>query len=173
MIKDAAEAALRARYGEPPSSGWVIYLTSPWLYLNVPAVRQHDISIEAAEASTRDAVKAVKGVHQALTATELQRQQNSGMVSGPVFSFYPTRSGNIYFELEPFVLPSKDPTGTTHGSPWSYDTRVPLLWFGPSVRRGVYRAPVSMADLAPTLSAILGIPKPPEARGRVLREMLR
>ena len=173
VIKDSAEAALRARYGVPPGTDWVVYLTTPWLYLNLPALRQRGISIEAAEATARDAVKSVNGVHQALTATELQGQQNSGMVSGPVLSFYPARSGNVYFELKPYVLPAKDPTGTTHGSPWSYDTRVPLLWFGSSIRRGIYRAPVSMVDLAPTLSALLGIEKPQAAKGRVLQEMLR
>jgi arylsulfatase A-like enzyme len=95
------------------------------------------------------------------------------MVSGAALSFYPDRSGNVYYELNPFIVPGKEPTGTTHGSPWSYDTRVPLLWFGSSIKLGAYHEPTSIADIAPTLSALLGIAKPSGSRGRVLQEMLR
>jgi predicted AlkP superfamily pyrophosphatase or phosphodiesterase len=172
-VDAAAEAALRSRFGVAPAPGWILYLSSPWIYLNVSGLGQRGIGVEAAEIVVRDAVKDVKGVHQALTATELREQQERRMTSGPVFSFYPKRSGNVYFELEPFVLPSKDSTGTTHGSPWSYDTRVPLLWFGASIRRGRHVEPVNVADLAATLSALLEIDPPPGAQGRVLREMLR
>jgi predicted AlkP superfamily pyrophosphatase or phosphodiesterase len=171
-IDAAAEAALRSRFGVAPAPGWILYLSSPWIYLNVGGLQQRGIGVEAAEIVARDAVKDVKGVHQALTATELRQEQEKKVTSGPVLSFYPKRSGNIYFELEPFVLPSKDSTGTTHGSPWSYDTRVPLLWFGAAIRRGRHAEPVHVADLAVTLSALLGIDPPPGAEGRVLREML-
>jgi arylsulfatase A-like enzyme len=90
-----------------------------------------------------------------------------------MLSYYRERSGNVYYELKPFIVPGREPTGTTHGSPWSYDTRVPLLWFGASVKRAVHRTPVSIADIAPTLAAILGIAAPAGSQGRVLHEMLR
>jgi predicted AlkP superfamily pyrophosphatase or phosphodiesterase len=172
-IAAAAETALRSRFGAPPGPGWLAHLAPPWLYLNVEALRQKGIAIEEAERTARDAVKGVRGVHQALTATELRQQQKNGMASGVLLSFYPDRSGNIYYELKPFIVPGGEPTGTTHGSPWSYDTRVPLLWFGSSIKRGAYREATSIADIAPTLSTLLGIAKPLGSRGRVLVEMLR
>jgi predicted AlkP superfamily pyrophosphatase or phosphodiesterase len=172
-IAAAAEAVLRSRYGPAPAPGWVAHTAPPWLYLNVKAFGQKSIAIADAERTARDAVKGVRGVNQALTATEVRRQQESGTASSAALSFYPDRSGNLYYELKPFIVPGREPSGTTHGSPWSYDTRVPLLWFGASVKRGVHRTPVSIADLAPTLAAILGIVAPKESRGRVLDEMLR
>jgi predicted AlkP superfamily pyrophosphatase or phosphodiesterase len=172
-IAAAAEAALRARYGAPPASAWLAHLAPPWLYLNNEALRQKGIAVEEAERTARDGVKGVQGVHHVLTATELREQQKTGMASSAVFSFYPGRSGNIYYELKPFIVLGREQTGTTHGSPWSYDTRVPLLWFGTSIKRGTYRQATSIADIAPTLSILLGIEKPPGARGRVLQEMLR
>ena len=172
-IATAVEAGLRSRFGPAPAPGWLLYMAQPWIYLNVKALEQRGIAIEEAERTARDAVKDVRGVNQALTATELRRQQANGMVSGAALSFYPDRSGNIYYELNPFIVPGKEPTGTTHGSPWSYDTRVPLLWFGSWIKRGAYQEPTSIADLAPTLSALLGIAKPSGSRGMVLQEMLR
>jgi predicted AlkP superfamily pyrophosphatase or phosphodiesterase len=172
-IAAAADTALKSRFGAPPGAGWLAHLVPPWLYLNVEAFRQKGIAIEEAERTARDAVKGVRGVHQALTATELRQQQKDGMASSVLLSFYPARSGNIYYELKPFIVPGQDPTGTTHGSPWSYDTRVPLLWFGSSIKRGTYKEATSIADIAPTLSMLLGIDAPVGSRGRVLREMLR
>ena len=172
-IAAAAEAGLQAQFGAAAAPGWVLYTSSPWLYLNLRALQQRGIALEEAERTARAAVRGVKGVHQALTATELRQQQDSGTASSAAFSFHRERSGNIYFELKPFVLPSRDPTGTTHGSPWSYDTRVSLLWMGAAVRRGAYAGPVSIADIAPTLATILGIAAPAGSQGRVLSEMLR
>jgi predicted AlkP superfamily pyrophosphatase or phosphodiesterase len=172
-IAAAAEAALRSRYGAAPAPGWVVHTAPPWLYLNVEALGQKGIAIADAERTARDGVKGVRGVNQAVTATELREQQENGVASSAALSFYPDRSGNIYYELKPFIVPGREPTGTTHGSPWSYDTRVPLLWFGASVKPGVHRQPVSIADLAPTLAAILGITAPVGFQGRVLNEMLR
>ena len=172
-IADAAESALKAQFGAGPAPGWVLYTSTPWLYLNIKALRQRGIALGEAERTARAAVRGVRGVHQALTATELRQQQASGTASSAAFSFHPERSGHVYFELKPFVIPAREPVGTTHGSPWSYDTRVPLLWMGAAVRRGAYAGPVSIADIAPTLAAILGIATPAGSQGRVLAEMLR
>jgi predicted AlkP superfamily pyrophosphatase or phosphodiesterase len=172
-IATAAEAGLRSRFGPAPAPGWLAHIAPPWIYLNVKALGQRGIAIEEAERTARDAVKGVREVHQALMATELRRLQRTGTVSGPAFSFHAERSGNIYYELKPYIVPGREPTGTTHGSPWSYDTRVPLLWFGAAVKRGTHAGPVSVADIAPTLASLLDIAKPSGSRGRVLREMLR
>jgi hypothetical protein len=172
-IAAASEAALRSRFGTAPPPGWVLYTSSPWLYLNVRGLEQKGIAVEDAEREAQAAVRAVSGVHQALTATELRQQREAGVASSAMFSFHPERSGNVYYELRPYMVSGQEPTGTTHGSPWSYDTQVPLLWFGASIDRGVYRKPVSIADIAPTLSAILGVTQAPGSRGRVLDEMLR
>jgi predicted AlkP superfamily pyrophosphatase or phosphodiesterase len=171
-IPAAAEAAQRARYGAAPAPGWVVHTAPPWLYLNVEALRQKGISIEAAERTARDAVKGVREVNQAFTATELRRQQEKGTLSSAALSYYRERSGNVYYELKPFIVPGEEQTGTTHGSPWSYDTRVPLLWFGAGIAPGTHSGTVSMADVAPTLALLLGISEPAGSRGRVLSQML-
>ncbi|HEU5303095.1 MAG TPA: alkaline phosphatase family protein [Gemmatimonadales bacterium] len=171
-IAAATEAALQSRFGTVEAPGWLVHLTPPWIYLNVKALRQRGIPIEAAERTARDAAESVPGVHRALTATELRQQQANGMASGAVLSFHPERSGNVYYELKPYIVSGQEPSGTTHGSPWSYDVRVPLLWFGASVKRGVHVRPVSVADIAPTLAAFLGIGPLPGFQGKILEEVV-
>jgi hypothetical protein len=87
-------------------------------------------------------------------------------------STFPGRSPDLFLVLEPFAVVS-DTSPANHGTPWSFDTQVPLLLYGPPFRPGVYRARCSPADLAPTLAAALGVPPPALATGRVLGEALR
>ena len=60
-----------------------------------------------------------------------------------------------------------------HQSPWTYDVRVPLVFFGAPFRRGRIDAPVRTVDLAPTLAAALGLAPPAGLDGVVLRGALR
>jgi hypothetical protein len=75
--------------------------------------------------------------------------------------------------LEPYWLSGATAGGADHGSGWRYDQEVPLLWFGRGILPGMHRGPADVADIAPTLSTLLGLISPGGSRGRVLTEMLR
>jgi hypothetical protein len=64
-------------------------------------------------------------------------------------------------------------TGTTHGSPYEYDTHVPVVFLGAGVRAGSYPGSIGVQDIAPTLSTLLAIQAPSGNMGRVLTEMLK
>jgi hypothetical protein len=178
VIAAAGERALRNRYGEPQgpawmsSPAWIIYRAWPWMYLNLPALEDRGIDLEEAERVAQEAMRAVPGVANVVTGAELGRRGSSTSRSAVELSFHPGRSGQLYCELSPYLVPEEGADGTNHGSPWTYDTHVPLLWFGPGVAPGTYQEPATVADIAPTLSALLGIAPPGRAEGRVLREML-
>ena len=63
-------------------------------------------------------------------------------------------------------------TGTDHASPYTYDTHVPLAFYGLPFQPGTYRTSAEPADLAPTLASLLGINAPTHSVGRVLTEAL-
>jgi hypothetical protein len=172
-ILSAAKAALDARFGAAPSPGWIVHHSPPMLYLNLRALQARGVPIEEAERVAKAAVERVPWVQQALTATELRQLRIEAIRSGAAFSFYPARSGNIYYELQPYQVLAEEQTGADHGSPWAYDTHVPLLWFGSGIAPGNHYGAASVADIAPTLSLLLGILEPAGSQGRVLREMLR
>jgi hypothetical protein len=179
VIADAAERALRARFGTPRAPAWVerpnwiMNQSWPFLYLNLPALEERGVKLEDAELVAKQAVQAVPGVAQVLTGAELAQQRAAGNHTRSELSYDPERSGQVFYVLAPYLLPSARPEGTTHGSPWTYDTHVPLLLFGSGVKPGRYGEVVGVADLAPTLSTLLGIPTPHGSQGRVLREALR
>ena len=173
VVDTAVESALRGRYGPAPAPGWIIYHDQPQLYLNPAAVRARQATIEDAERVAQGAILSVPGVHEALTSADLAAGRARGLRSAELLSFYPGRSGNIYYQMEPYILVDDEPTGTGHGTPWTYDQQVPLLFYGSRIVPGVRRTPAAVADIAPTLSALLGLTAPGGAQGRVLAEVLK
>lgn len=85
-------------------------------------------------------------------------------------SFHPERSPDFEVQYSAYYLDSS--TGTSHGSPYSYDSWVPLIVRAPGIAPRVIDERVRTVDLAPTLAAIMGIDPPPDIDGTDLRRML-
>jgi predicted AlkP superfamily pyrophosphatase or phosphodiesterase len=84
-------------------------------------------------------------------------------------SYRADRSGDLYIVPKPYW--QSGAAGTTHGTPYKYDQRVPVLLFGAGVKPGKYWGPATPADLAPTLAAICRVTMS-RPDGRVLAEAL-
>jgi len=84
------------------------------------------------------------------------------------------RSGDIVFVFNPSVFKDTpwNRTGTDHHSGMNYDTHVPLLFFGKGVAHGASFKRTEITDIAPTISALLGIGFPNAATGNVLEFVL-
>jgi predicted AlkP superfamily pyrophosphatase or phosphodiesterase len=82
-------------------------------------------------------------------------------------------SGDLMVVNKPNWFPGSG-SGTSHGSPYSYDTNVPLMIMGKRwVRPGAYGQYAEVVDIAPTLAHLLRVRPPSGAEGRVLTETLR
>jgi len=88
-------------------------------------------------------------------------------------SYFPGRSPDLHIIPEPFALFDGERGGTSHGTPYTYDTQVPLILVGAPFTPGDYYERASPADLAPTLAAALKIHPPALSTGRILAEALR
>jgi len=89
--------------------------------------------------------------------------------------YFPGRSGQVFYVLrQGDFLWDKNPLyAFMHGSPWPYDTRIPLLLHGaPFIRQGLFTGAARQQDVAPTFAALLGTSPPATATGRVLTEAL-
>ena len=171
---ESASDALNVAYGQPESGTWVAFHDYPNLFLNEGALNAKGVRAADAERLVRRALQDVPGVQAAFTRTELEALRDTAVASelarAALLSFHSERSGHVVYRVLPFHVVND--TGTNHGSPWDYDTHVPLMWYGPGVKSGTYDMAVSPADIAPTLMALLGIAGPSGSAGRVLHEML-
>ncbi|MCS6818150.1 MAG: alkaline phosphatase family protein [Blastocatellia bacterium] len=177
LVRQAIEEALSARFGEGP---WIEpkalpLLSSGFVYLNREAIVRKQLDAAAVEQMAGEAALKVPGIARYYTRTQLlEGRFPTDLVGRRVAaSFHPTRSPDVTLVPEPFAFISGGRTGTTHGSPYSYDAHVPLILFGRRIVPGIYRHTCTPADLAPTLAALLGIEIPAGATGRILQEAIR
>jgi len=82
--------------------------------------------------------------------------------------YYAKRSGDIQVVLKPGYSDDKNEMGTNHTSTYSYDTHIPLLFYGWKVPKGKSSKDANITDIAPTISNMLQILEPNASTGRVL-----
>ncbi|MFA0070817.1 alkaline phosphatase family protein, partial [Vibrio breoganii] len=89
-------------------------------------------------------------------------------------NYHPARSGDVYVVFAPRSY-INDMEGlqiaSTHGSPWKYDTHVPVIFAGYNVEAQKISRAITPYDIAPTLSNKLGITQPSGSIGEVLQEI--
>ncbi len=167
---DPIQQALALRFGE---GKWVLATagSSPYLNYDLMAERQLD-PVEVRRVAAAAAVK-VPHVARVYTRDQLLRGEvpNDRIGSRVLRGFNAQRSGDLEIILEPYWM--RQTTGTTHGTPYSYDTHIPLILMGARIRPGEYSQSAALNDLAPTISTILGIEIPAGSAGRVLVEALK
>jgi predicted AlkP superfamily pyrophosphatase or phosphodiesterase len=102
-----------------------------------------------------------------------QADYDEGGIKGTITrGYHPKRSGDIIMVLEPGWFEATRVQGTTHGSPYSYDTHVPVLFYGKGIPKGSSSQRHAITDIAPTLSVLLQIKFPSGASGVPVSEML-
>ncbi len=72
----------------------------------------------------------------------------------------PSRSGDIAYNLLPGYLNNYLEKGTTHGSAYSYDTHIPLIFYGWNIPSKEFSKPAYIVDIAPTIANLLKINEP-------------
>ena len=87
---------------------------------------------------------------------------------------HPGRGGDIYLFQSPYwFMFDRGAVAAMHGSPWNYDSHVPLVFSGPGIEPRRVERLVHPVDVAPSLSALLRISPPAAAQGSVLEELFR
>jgi hypothetical protein len=163
----AINGALSARFGVDKLAR---DFSASGLLLNEQLAAERGLKFADVQAAARDELLKLPGVSAVFTREQLL----GGDTATPYLdamrkSFDPTRAAQLQIVLKPNWIFSYRPGGSTHGSPYRYDTHVPLLFWGPAyVGQGEMKPRVEVADLAPTLAAIAGLPAPAQAQGRNL-----
>jgi len=172
--------ALQKRFGR---TDLIAGHSHPYLYLNPKAVEDAGLDPEVVERFVADELMKIPGIAYAMTRSDLLAGR---ITASPVQnqirrSFHPTRSGNIHMVPEHYwFLHSTEEAekmgiasiAAIHGSPWAYDTFVPIFFAGHQVPARVVARPVAPTDIAGTLAAYIGVKPPSGAIGVVLEEVL-
>jgi len=173
--KDVAITRIKDRFG---ISGELFETYShPYLYFSAEVKNDNDIDHEALEAAVIEELSRFKGVSLAVSSAALRRGNlpDTHLYRSVINNFHAKRSGDIFIVFEPnwFI---NDFDGLTvashHGSPWNYDTHVPIVFAGAGLHAQTVDRRVLSVDIAPTLSSYLGIKAPSGSVGEPLSEVL-
>jgi hypothetical protein len=183
-VLTAVRNAIKARYARPNETKDTTadYLLDTFLngnlYFNTAALKRDGVDRAEMERITCEAALTVPGLARCFTRTQLE-QGSTSAAADPVarralHGFYSRRSGEVIVVQEPFKYFSEgsSPSAATHGTPYSYDTHVPVIIMWHGVTAGRYAQPATPADIAPTLATLLRVQPPSNATGRVLIEAL-
>lgn len=144
------------------------HIVNDEIYLDHALMKQKKISRTELYTSLKEALQHCEGIHTLLDLNNLsQASLPESEISFFKNGFNEKRSGDFQIVTEPgsFFGHAK---GTTHGSYGTYDTHVPLLWYGWTIKNGESSERVSITDIAPTLANMLDIMEPSGSIGKVL-----
>lgn len=163
------EAGLAARFGE---GRWLVGFTADGLVLDKALAARKGVDVDALAEEARELLMDEPGMAAVYTRAELENRTREG---APFFeairrSWNRELSGDLQMVLKPrWIHSSKNGKGTTHGGPQADDTHVPILFYGPPwMKPGRIDTSVQVADIAPTLAAMLRIPPPAASEGKAL-----
>jgi len=169
----AVNVSLQAKFGEGQ------YITAWWhptLYVDYELVESRKLNRLDVENAAQAFLRTYPGVEAVFTRTQLETgmMPNTKLARQVTLAWHQQTSGDIVIINKPNWYLWEKPTAlaSIHGSPWSYDTNVPLAMYGPSwIRRGKY-GDSEVVDLARTVAFILNVRPPSGCEGKVLSEAL-
>ena len=149
----------------------------PYLTLAAEVRNNPDIDRVALETMISDELVTFEGVAYAIPSSRLREGSlpDNALMQAVLNNYHPGRSGDIYLVFQPeWFINDMDGLSVTvtHGSPWRYDTFVPILFAGQGIAPQTVSRRVHTIDVALTLSIIAGTRPPSGATGEVLLEVL-
>jgi predicted AlkP superfamily pyrophosphatase or phosphodiesterase len=149
----------------------------PYLYFSADVKNDPRIDQAVLEATVVAELQKFDGVSLAVSSSALRggNLPDTALYRAVLRNFNAKRSGDVFIVFEPnwFINDFDGLTvASTHGSPWSYDTYVPVVFAGAGLKAQTVDRKVLTVDVATTLAAYMGTKPPSGVAGKVLEEVL-
>ena len=150
----------------------------PYVYLNLDVIEKYNLDVNEISRTLADELQKQEGIAFAIPSIDLLEGNiaDTDLNKSILRSYHPKRSGDIYIVTEPYwYINDFDglEVASTHGSPWKYDTYVPIIFAGNGLKHQNIFRNVETVDVALTLSNYLKIKIPSGSSGEPLVEVLK
>ncbi len=180
---DALLIGLRAKLTERFGPGKFILnprLSDGMLYLDHAVLKEHGITAESVTDYIREWAFETGKFQACYSRAQLLEGKAPGVVGQRIIKGYNSERGaDAVLIFKPFYIPERSlvgldilPAGTNHGSPYSYDTHVPVLFYGAAFNQGRYADEFCISDIVPTLCAALKMDVPSGCAGKPFSKVL-
>jgi predicted AlkP superfamily pyrophosphatase or phosphodiesterase len=163
--------ALAKQYQLPANS--LEAITGPFIYLNHQLLNEHHLTLKEVSSYLAEILTKQPGIYK-VYRMPLADSKLDWLIAAVNKMAFPQRSGDLYVVPLPYeALDNKNKKRVAHGTPWKYDSYVPLLFVNPAFKAQRIFKQVSITEIAPTLAAILMVKTPSAAREQPLEEVLK
>ncbi|KYG85415.1 alkaline phosphatase [Roseivirga seohaensis] len=167
--RKAVSAALSAKYGAKP---WIESFSNN-IHLNHKLIEAEGIDLYEMQSFIAAKMMEQDGIYIALTARDLVTNNYTKNIKNLLQNAYHTKeSGDVLVVMDP-GWQTGGSKGTGHGNSWTYDTHVPILFYGWGIKKGNSVREIHITDIAPSVSMLLNMRLPNGATGTPIIEMFK
>jgi len=143
------------------------------IFLNKEKITELNLDAKHIAQVLADEIINCEGVLRVVTAHTLQNTNfTEGVMKNLQNGYHQKLSGDILIVPNPATI-SYSRTGSQHGSGFSYDTHVPIIFYGYGIKKGRSKKYIAITDIAPTLANLLQIEFPNGNTGSIIEDALK
>ncbi|MGG8495614.1 alkaline phosphatase PafA [Tenacibaculum sp. TC6] len=143
------------------------------IFLNKEKIKELKLDYETVAQTLANEAINYKGIYKTVTAKTMQTTMfTNGILNSLQNGYNQKYSGDVLLIPNPstIIYPKK---GTTHGSGYSYDTHVPIIFYGKGIKKGTSKKKYEIIDIAPTIANLLQIEFPNGTSGKIVTEVFK
>ncbi len=169
-LKKKIRKAIRKKYG---SDSLIANISNYQVFFDKKALKKADLSLKKVSNYLKSKIENWDNVQQCITGETLKNNSfPNGILHKIQMGYHPKRSGDVVIILDPAYISGYGPQGSTHGSGFTYDTHVPLVFYGKHIPQGKTFRPIVIPDIAATISALLDMQMPNGCTGNPILEIV-
>ncbi|HKR06204.1 MAG TPA: alkaline phosphatase family protein [Bacteroidia bacterium] len=159
ILFDTLNLKLKNLAGDVPrQESLILDFSGDQVKFNEPLIKARNLDMDSLLNVFTDFLATQPGIALALTSNELKTNKYKYGIRQMIQNgFHASRNAEIVFVLKPNWLTWYNKKGTSHGTPYEYDTHVPLIFYGWKIKNEKSDTDVKITDIAPTVSKLLGI----------------
>ena len=145
------------------------------IFINKETLKKNNLELRTVSDFIADNIIQFKNIYKACTAFTLRESEfTTGLMQAVQKGYNQKFSGDVIFVPNPATLSSYyQKSGTSHGSGYSYDTHVPMLYYGFGIKKGNTKKHIDITSIAPTISSLLQIEFPNGYTGKIVTKALK
>ncbi len=169
-LKKKIRKAIRKKYG---TDSLIANISNYQVFFDKKALKKADLSLKKVSNYLKSKIENWDNVQQCITGETLKNNSfPNGILHKIQMGYHPKRSGDVVIILDPAYISGYGPQGSTHGSGFTYDTHVPLVFYGKHIPQGKTFRPTVIPDIAATISALLDMQMPNGCTGNPILEIV-
>ncbi len=174
ILSDSLKAKLKTLAGDVPGKDSLLLDCGEQIKFNDLLIKGRNLNKDSLINVFTDFLVSQQGIGLVITANDLTNNKyNYGIKQMMQNGFNVLRNGDIMFVLKPNWINWSTKKGTTHGTPYEYDTHVPLIFYGWKIKSNKSNADVKIIDIAPTVSKLLDIDLLNGSTGKPIEELIK